>query len=818
MRKFIQENLLGIVSTIAEANGELSGLGDDAFVNVLSDEQEAMVSIGETIEQSEGEEAPIIKILEEYCELLWLASQELDKKEKYIGSLNCKLADIEAEIKGIRRTREILFMPYKSSMWDCMETIWEAASEDPNAEVYVVPIPYCDRKEDGSAGVWHNERDLMPKYVQTVNYKEYSLEQHRPDVIFIHNPFDACNKVTSVDSKYYSNELKKYTDKLVYVPYFSLGEHLPESQSLLPAYVNADYIVLGKESMMEDIDESIPREKMLIEGWPKDERIIKVQKDQSKLEIPKEWEKILKDKKVIFYNTSITNLLNKGEEYLDKLEELIELVSDMDHIAVIWRPHPLLEATIKSMKPELFRKYQDVKKRFVENRIGIIDTSPEAATAVVLSDAYMGDHASSIVELFKVLNKPCFYTSPQCYEQNTWDELESDFFYGMQEAEDGYYAITFRSQLLCKIDKKTLQYTKIARLPGEYVAGRFSKIQVRDGKVYIIGTACEPVLLIYDLKEGFFKQIFFEQQGNENQCRFWGSVLYEQYLYILPGNYHAIIKFDCEKERFEYITAPLEALRNTLNIDSCIINPGSVLLRDRIYMPSADSNLLLAYHITTNSYEMIEIGDVSERINTITADGSCLWLVSMEYAHVYCYDTMDHSVRKFELEEGDRHLAFSSAVVMENKVVLLAGTAQHSYSIDKTNYHVNVEDKLNIEPNFAYASDYYAQKDGMRYVVLNAYDVQHVILRDYSNRSIRAVNFATGETNACKPVRFVEAVCKGWTEVHTTELWENDTNSLSEFLYLVAKNLIKENSSSIQEENLGSGKRIYLKCIEEGEI
>ena len=44
----------------------------------------------------------------------------------------------------IPEQRAVVFMPYKSSMWDCMESVWQAACEDSDCVPYVVPIPYLD--------------------------------------------------------------------------------------------------------------------------------------------------------------------------------------------------------------------------------------------------------------------------------------------------------------------------------------------------------------------------------------------------------------------------------------------------------------------------------------------------------------------------------------------------------------------------------------------------------------------------------------------------------------------------------------------------
>ncbi|MCM1237294.1 MAG: hypothetical protein NC489_45075 [Ruminococcus flavefaciens] len=55
----------------------------------------------------------------------------------------------------------------------------------------------------------------------------------KPDIIYFHNPYDNWNLVTSVGPRFYSSNLKKYTEKLVYIPYFILGEIEPDDQKVI---------------------------------------------------------------------------------------------------------------------------------------------------------------------------------------------------------------------------------------------------------------------------------------------------------------------------------------------------------------------------------------------------------------------------------------------------------------------------------------------------------------------------------------------------------------------------------------------------------
>lgn len=77
-------------------------------------------------------------------------------------------------------------------------------------------------------------------------------------MIFIHNPYDECNYVTSVHPYFYSKNLKRFTEKLVYIPYFILSEIDPDNQQAVegiehfctvPAVVNADRVIVQSEDM-----------------------------------------------------------------------------------------------------------------------------------------------------------------------------------------------------------------------------------------------------------------------------------------------------------------------------------------------------------------------------------------------------------------------------------------------------------------------------------------------------------------------------------------------------------------------------------------
>lgn len=268
MRKFLKNNILDIFQTMYEAHSSIKKLIDskdfDSVNIILEDCQNAAVQIGTSIESSEGEGFVTVKLLEEYCETVFEVSQSLS--DGYTGNkaqkaLDKKLIKAENSAKNdIKVKLEIVFMPYKASMWDSLESVWIAADQDPDCDAYVVPIPYYDRNPDHSFGQFHYEGGDMPEYVPVTHYEMYDLSKRLPDVIYIHNPYDDCNFVTSIDPRFYSSELNKYTEKLVYIPYFVLAEPDPENEKSIenishfvtvPGVINSDKVIVQSEAMRQ---------------------------------------------------------------------------------------------------------------------------------------------------------------------------------------------------------------------------------------------------------------------------------------------------------------------------------------------------------------------------------------------------------------------------------------------------------------------------------------------------------------------------------------------------------------------------------------
>ena len=172
-----------------------------AAVRLLEDCQNGAISLGTLIEKAEEEGHPTVTLLEEYCELVYSLHEELvDGREtsanKIYKPLRQKLIKVFNSLKHDVKIRLVaVFLPYKASMWDSMESVWQAAEAEPDCDAYVIPIPYFDKNPDGSLGQAYYEANDYPDYVPITKYDEFDFELHRPDMVYIHNPYDNLRNV-----------------------------------------------------------------------------------------------------------------------------------------------------------------------------------------------------------------------------------------------------------------------------------------------------------------------------------------------------------------------------------------------------------------------------------------------------------------------------------------------------------------------------------------------------------------------------------------------------------------------------------------------
>jgi len=445
LKRYKKKDLLQTVSMLTKVNDSIGRAASSTVLFEMEDEfikcQEAAVDLGSYLETLDMDYVPMVRILEDYCEHIYRLStniQDESQCKKLSKKIRKQLIQLQNAITYDMPPdkKEVVFLPYKAAMWDSLESVWQAAQKDENCDAYVIPIPYYDKNPDGSFREMHYEADQYPDYVPVTRYDAFDFAAHQPDVIYIHNAYDNWNLVTSVHPQFFSENLKQYTNTLVYIPYFVLDEVDPNNEQMvekirhfcfMPGIINADKVIVQSEDMKQiyvneylkaakahglqgrHLDRTYLEQKFLGLGSPKYDRVLSTQREE--FDIPKEWQKVIQKpdgsrKKIIMYNTGIAALLTHNEKWVDKIADVLKVFKEnQDETVLLWRPHPLIESTMQSMRPDILRKYTAIKEQYIAEGWGIYDDTADVDRAVVLSDAYYGD-GSSVVQLYQQTGKP----------------------------------------------------------------------------------------------------------------------------------------------------------------------------------------------------------------------------------------------------------------------------------------------------------------------------------------------------------------------------------------------------------------------------
>ena len=421
------------------------------IVQILTTCQETVIAVGEGLEKIKLEKdkkaiekLSVVSKLEQFCELAYEYTQSLDIH--ILSQMTDVISAVLKDINSIPRTYRVAFLPYKASMWDSLESIWREFAADKDCETSVVAIPYYEADRITNKWEYCYDGELFEADIPIVDFNAYDLKLKKPDLVFVHNPFDKFNTVTTVNPIYYSEELKKYCGKLVYVPYYVNPGFISASYNKLPLLYRSDYIIVQSDMAKETCKEFPYYDNVLALGSPKFDKIIELNKQN--VSAPEEWNVNLKGKKCLLLNTTIEDFLESDNYIIDKLYSVFKVALSRNDIVIVWRPHPLLYATIKALRPEYADKYKALVDYYINNNVGVYDKTADISRAVAVSDAYIGSYYSSVIALYEVINKPVFKinnklkyedsmlkTRNKAKPEEVFMKLNNRDFYGCYETE-----------------------------------------------------------------------------------------------------------------------------------------------------------------------------------------------------------------------------------------------------------------------------------------------------------------------------------------------------------------------------------------------
>lgn len=267
------------------------------------------------------------------------------------------------------------FLPYKRSMWNSMTSVYEECRKA-GAVAYILPLPYYlmpDKQIVNEQDLFSEEGTLDISMIQKISF----------DYLVIHYPYDGNNKVTSMLPEYYTAQLRNY-GKVIFIPYSCSPGIFTRLHSGL---ANIDYAFLRSEEECEVFIAEWAKHgvdfsgRVFGYGSPKMDAMQKCSCGSATLVInslaPYLYAPFVR---IDAYRKVITNEIERGRK-------------------VIFRPHPLLRQTIKSMRPDTAEAYSEFIKWCNEQENVIVDETENLEQALEEADYLISD-PSSVLEMW----------------------------------------------------------------------------------------------------------------------------------------------------------------------------------------------------------------------------------------------------------------------------------------------------------------------------------------------------------------------------------------------------------------------------------
>lgn len=549
---------------------------------------------------------------------------------------------------------KVLFVVYRTEWWGCFDSYCRQECCRENTICYVMPVPRYERDADTyevnpDKKYYFPEKlaPMLPQEAILADYRNFSLEQGF-DRIYIHNPYDNCSRMDTVESDFYSMNLKQYTQKLIYVSHF-IGL-IPGNFGYCRAYDYVDAIFLQSNRAKYSLDVKYDKKTEVVpSGIPEylDRLSAQMESEKNAANIAKETD----TRKKLLYCVSFADLHNGTEKQLRKMRDIFEYVKRNQNIQLIFRPDEDIHFRSKELDEAIWVEYQRLVAYFQKNKIGIYDESLDLYRAAVEADGILCT-SHPMAALFSVQGKYVLHIDTAHRIIPSKEDRCIPCLWAVEVVEKGeeieLWFVPERTRLICKMvipsgvtagvrkgtaKKKIKDHMAgprvevVAEVPDEVMAGvSYINVIKIENRIYLSPHSSDGIWKC-DLNKNYFSKQYLPKADKKSNIT--STIVWGKYLYMIPRTYPGIIKYDTETEFFEIIDGWLEEIE-------CYVAPESqedpyfiwgVQQEENIlYMVSAKCDMWMEFNMDSDSWKLKPMKLSGRKFIHMVKDGNWVWL------------------------------------------------------------------------------------------------------------------------------------------------------------------------------------------------
>lgn len=232
-----------------------------AVIDLLETGQKVAIQIGEYTEKIVGVGTKAVQCLEEYCEIVYQMGTSLQNIETLDSLPLEEVIEVTERYQRIvnnqDNNRGVLILTARADQWCFIEEYYTKLKKC-GLDVRVMVLPYYMRDMLGELKEEHYELEQYPADLEFVSYEQYDIHKERPWMVLTQIGHDSCNYTWSVNPAFYTNQIKGFTEQLIYISPYDTSEYVDgdfkmwasmEHFVMIPALAHSDQTVVHMENL-----------------------------------------------------------------------------------------------------------------------------------------------------------------------------------------------------------------------------------------------------------------------------------------------------------------------------------------------------------------------------------------------------------------------------------------------------------------------------------------------------------------------------------------------------------------------------------------
>lgn len=671
-KDIISECLDSLNETIARLNNEVHKY---SIMNILEDLQQLLIDLGNFIENIKGEGTQAVAQIEKICEEIYTAWNGVSNNDKYdFYSVNDSFDIMKKLIcRDILNKEVVVFLPYSFSHWNSMESEYKKEIENGN-EVYVVPVPYYYKSFDGQYIGSNYEIDRFEQ-VEVTDYEKINLELLHPDKIYFNAMWDNENSVMTVHPFFYSENLRKFTDKLILINPFKIDNFTKKNgreyynmkyYCTMPGVIYADEVRVSSEIIKNTYIEK------LLEFAGEDTKNIWERKIQV-MEFSGSTKK--KEKTVVLYYLNIPSVIKYTEDDIcEKITKVYEEISKEN--SIVFCVQKGMESLLLSRNSTLLNRIKGISSNYSSVRYLGEDYNK---SIVDECDIFYGD-TSNLIQGFRNANKSVICQNIVC-GNTVGNNLDFQAF--VQVDESTAYASCIDFNGLFKVDLQKDCIEVIGIFPNEDMnrTQMHASAVYSDGKVYFI-PASGNHLHIYDVDINEIKSIELPEIVQKNilynsRYKFIDGYIIGNDFLMIPSTYSGILKISLN----DY---SITLLDEWLPKEGFFFRKSNIIKNNKLYIGNRDSGFIFVFDFEKENGNIYLTGSPSGYISAIEYGDDIIFAPTGKNP-ILIWDTISNTIKNtYEIPSDiiGHSISFSKVISKDNRLIFIPNSAKKSIELE----------------------------------------------------------------------------------------------------------------------------------------